>query len=206
MPTNRRQNGNSVKYPNYIAKLRRKCVRLSKGKHLPNGMRNWRAANNEYMLAIQRFVNNRECAILQSCDSSAFYKYVNNRRVSKDGVSPLLNTDGELSVTEPEKASILNQQFSSVFIDDDRNLPAMNMRTTAELSSITMYPELVRKFMCKLPNKFTRSPDGIPSAVLRSLSYELCTPLYIIFKTSIDSGECPSLWKYADITPVYKKR
>ena len=57
----------------------------------------------------------------------------------------------------------------------------------------------------KLPNKFTRSPDGIPSAVLRSLSYELCTPLYIIFKASIDSGECPSLWKYADITPVYKK-
>ena len=138
-------------------------------------------------------------------DSSAFYKYVNNRRVSKDGVSPLFNTDGELSVTEPEKASILNQQFSSVFIDDDRNLPAMDMRTTAELSSITIYPELVRKFMCKLPNKFTRSPDGIPSAVLRSLSYELCTPLYIIFKTSIDSGECPSLWKYADITPVYKK-
>ena len=59
--------------------------------------------------------------------------------------------------------------------------------------------------MCKLPNKFTRSPDGIPSAVLRSLSYELCTPLYIIVKASIDSGECPSLWKYADITPVYKK-
>ena len=26
VPTNRRQNGNSVKYPNYIAKLRRKCV------------------------------------------------------------------------------------------------------------------------------------------------------------------------------------
>ena len=205
MPTNRRQNGNSVKYPNYIAKLRRKCVRLSKGKHLPNGMLNWRAANNKYMLAIQRFVNNRECAILQSGDSSAFYKYVNNRRVSKDGVSPLFNTDGELSVTEPEKASILNQQFSSVFIDDDRNLPAMDMRTTAELSSITIYPELVRKFTCKLPNKFTRSPDGIPSAVLRSLSFELCTPMYIIFKTPMDSGECPSLWKYADITPVYKK-
>ena len=95
------------------------------------------ACQTGYMLAIQRFVNNRECAILQSGDSLAFNKYENNRRVSKDGVSPLFNTDGELSVTEPEKASILNQQFSSVFIDDDRNLPAMNMRTTAELSSIS---------------------------------------------------------------------
>ena len=120
-------------------------------------------------------------------------------------MSPLLNTDGELSVAEPDKANVLNQQFSSVVIDDDRNVPAMNMRTSAELSSITIYPELVRKCMCKLPNKFTRSPDGIPSAVLRSLSYELCTPLYVIVKASIDSGKCPSLWKYADITPVYKK-
>ena len=30
-------------------------------------------------------------------------------------------------------------------------------------------------------------------------------PCTLFFKTSIDSGECPSLWKYADITPVYKK-
>ena len=179
VPTNRRQNGNSVNYPNYIAKLRRKCVRLSKGKHLPNSMLNWRAANNEFMLAIQLFVNNRECAILQSGDSSAFYKYANNRCDGKDGVSPLFNTDGERSVTEPDKASILNNQLSSVFIDDDSNLPDMDMRTTAELSTITIYPELVRKCMCKLHNKFRRSPDGIPSAVLRSLSYEHCTPLYI---------------------------
>ena len=106
MPTNRRHNGNYVKYPNHIAKLRRKCIRLSKGKHLPNGMLNWRAANNEYMLAIQRFINNRECVILQSGDSPAFFKYVKNRRVSKYGVSPLLNTDGELSVAEPDKANI----------------------------------------------------------------------------------------------------
>ncbi len=82
---------------------------------MPNGMLNWRAVNNEYMLAIQRFINNRECAILQSGDSSAFYKYVNNRRVSI--MSHLLNTDGELSVTEPEKVDVLNQQLSS-----DRNL------------------------------------------------------------------------------------
>ena len=100
------------------------------------------------MLAMQRFINDRECAILQSGDSSAFFNYVNNRRVSKGGVSPLLNTDGELSVAEPDKANVLNQQFSSVFIYDDRNLPATNMRTSAELSSITIYPELVRKFMC----------------------------------------------------------
>ena len=64
-------------------------------------------------MTIQRFVNNIECVILNSVDSSASCKYINNRRASKDGVSPLFNTDGELLITEPEneKASTLNQQL-----------------------------------------------------------------------------------------------
>ena len=43
------------------------------------------------------------------------------------------------------------------------------------------------------------------SAVLKVLSYELCTPMYILFKMSIDNGTCPLLWKKANITPIYKK-
>ena len=35
--------------------------------------------------------------------------------------------------------------------------------------------------------------------------YELCTPLYIIFKMSLDIDIYPSFWKSADITPVFKK-
>ena len=51
----------------------------------------------------------------------------------------------------------------------------------------------------------TGTQDGIPTAVLKILSYELCIPLHIIFKTSLDSTTCPTLWKYADITPIFKK-
>ena len=91
------------------------------------------------------------------------------------------------------------QQFSDMFIK------VLNKHTNVQLSNIKLYQELVRKFMCKLPHKFSRSPDDKPSAVLKCLSYELCTPLYIIFKISLDSGICPSFWKSADITIVYKK-
>ena len=63
VPTNRRHNGNSVKYPNHIAKLRRKCISLSKGKHLPNGMLKWRAANNDYMLATKKVRRRRPVTI-----------------------------------------------------------------------------------------------------------------------------------------------
>ena len=60
---------------------------------------------------------------------------------------------------------------------DDGNLPDFSQRSRDHLSDINLSTERVRKFMCILPNKYSRSPDGIPSAVLKVLYYELCTPL-----------------------------
>ena len=128
---------------------------------------------------------------MESGDCAAFYKYVNSQRVCREGVAPLVEA--------------LNSHFSSVFTMDDGNLPDFTQRSRVNLSDINLSTEHVRKFMCMLRNKYSRSPDGIPSAVLKVLSYELCTPLYILFKMSIDSGTCPLLWKNADITPIYKK-
>ena len=116
-----------------------------------------------------------------------------------------MDVHGDLAVTASQKAEALNSKFSSVFTMDDGNLPDFSQRSRDHLSDINLSTERVRKFMCMLPNKHSRSPDGIPSAVLKVLSYELCTPLYILFKMSIDSGTCPLLWKKADITPIYKK-
>ena len=86
----------------------------------------------------------------------------------------------------------MNSQFSSVFTTDDGTVPILTQRTDAQLSTFDISPERVRKFMCKLPAKFSRSPDGIPAAVLKILSYELCIPLHIIFKMSLDSTTCPT--------------
>ena len=197
---------NKSNYPQHIVKLGSKCKRLSKCKHIkPRGILQWRTAQREYMLAIQHFVNNRECTVLQSGDSSAFYRYINQRRACKHGIAPLLDANSELAVTDHDKADILNAQFTSIFTVDDGILPQVETRTQSQLSDINLSPEVIRKCMCTLPNKFSRSPDGIPSAVLRSLSFELCTPLYYLFRQSLDTGTCPSLWKSADITPVYKK-
>ena len=195
----------ATNYPSHVKKLFSKCKYLSKHKHLPNGVLKWRTAQDNYMLAIQQFVIAREQNILESGDCSAFYKYVNLRRIHREGVAPLANKYGKLATSNNEKAEILNSQFSSVFTTDDGRVPFLTQRTDVQLSSVDISPERVRKFMCKLPAKFCRSPDGIPTAVLKILSYELCIPVHIIFKTSLDSTTCPTLWKYADITPIFKK-
>ena len=157
------------------------------------------------MLAIQRFVNNRECTVLQSGDSSAFYRYINQRRACKDGIAPLLNVNGELAVTDHDKADILNAQFTSVFTVDDGILPLVETRTQSRLADINLSPELIRKFMCKLPNKFSHCPDGIPSAILRSLDlyHSNCVSRSITFSDSRStlahaphSGNQPTLLLY----------
>ena len=195
----------STNYPSHVKKLFSKCIYLSKHKHLPNGVLKWRTAQDKYLLAIQQFVNTREQNILESGDCSAFYKYVNLRRIHREGVAPLVNSYGKLETGNNEKAKVLNSQFSSVFTTDDGTVPILTQRTDAQLSTFDISPERVRKFMCKLPAKFSRSPDGIPAAVLKILSCELCIALHIIFKMSLDSTTCPTAWKYADITPIFKK-
>ena len=41
--------------------------------------------------------------------------------------------------------------------------------------------------------------------MLKLLSNELCRPLYIIFNSSLLSGNIPKIWKKYIITPIFKK-
>ena len=87
------------------------------------------------MLAIQQFVNTREQNILESGDCSAFYKYVNFRRIHRDGVAPLVNKHGDLATSNNEKAEVLNSQFSSVFTTDD-GTPSTHFNSSHRCSTI----------------------------------------------------------------------
>ncbi len=52
---------------------------------------------------------------------------------------------------------------------------------------------------------YGNDPDGIPSAILRILSYELAEPLAALFRESLASGVLPATWKMADIVAIFKK-
>ena len=157
IPFTSRSKRKATNYPSHVKKLFTKCKYLSKHKHLPNGVMKWRIAQDNYMLGIQQFVNAREQNILESGDCSAFYKYINLRRIHIEGVAPLVNKHGDLATSNNEKAEVLNSQFSYVFTTDDGTVPILTQCTDAQLFSVDINPERVRKFMCKLPAKFSRT-------------------------------------------------
>ena len=47
--------------------------------------------------------------------------------------------------------------------------------------------------------------DGIQSNILKALSEEICLPLCMIFRKSLDEGVVPLDWRAADVVPLYKK-
>jgi hypothetical protein len=54
------------------------------------------------------------------------------------------------------------------------------------------------------PNK-AAWPDNIKPKLLKELATEIAPILTIIFRKSFDTGEVPSDWRNANVSPVFKK-
>lgn len=60
--------------------------------------------------------------------------------------------------------------------------------------------------MLKILNIYkSPGPDGILPQILKECSQLLSSPLALLLNTSISSGQLPTMWKNANITPVHKK-
>ena len=64
----------------------------------------------------------------------------------------------------------------------------------------------VSKKIAKLKTSASKGPDGLTTRFLRDYGKEITTPLTLIFNKSMSSGEVPSDWKIANVTPIFKKR
>ena len=136
-----------------------------------------------------------------------FYRYVNERRICKDPVGPLMGPDGELLNSDEDNANVFNTFFSSVFtIEDMDNLPEMvEYQGEQRLTDIGFTAEGVKAELQKLNIYKSLGPDGAHPRVLKALSEEICVPLAHIFNTSMQSGQVPRDWKIANVTAIFKK-
>ncbi|KFP90098.1 Putative 115 kDa protein in type-1 retrotransposable element R1DM, partial [Apaloderma vittatum] len=65
--------------------------------------------------------------------------------------------------------------------------------------------EQVRENLENLKVHKSMGPDEIHPQVLKELVVEVPRPLAIVFERSWQSGEVPTDWKRATITPIFKK-
>ena len=82
-------------------------------------------------------------------------------------------------------------------MQDTHNYPIMQ--------DITMTPPSIKKRLSKLDPSKASGPDEIKPRLLKELAYEISPILCLIFQKSLDTGEVPTYWRTAHVSPIYKK-
>ena len=131
------------------------------------------------------------------------FNCIKSTKCERKNVAPLLKREGFLHHDATTKANILNQQFASVFTEEDMdNLPDLGINPTLEMNKITFNTEGAQHILQHLkPNKAT-GLDDIPAKFLKEVSIEISTLINFIFQASLDQGQIPFDWKQVRVDPV----
>ncbi|MCP4488721.1 MAG: hypothetical protein GY820_15615 [Gammaproteobacteria bacterium] len=197
----------SLRYPRYIRRLlaRKRRAWVPTSLISPSRRARYSKLCVQCSRAIKRFEILREEKVILSHNIGKFYSFVKSKRSCVSSVYPLKRFDGSTAVTDIDKAIVLNNQFSSTFTVDDGFDHTFALRCNDRLSTVAFPPYVVRAKLLKLKRSFSCGPDGIPKILLKMLASELCVPLGRIFEYSFSYGVLPSMWRCADVVPLFKK-
>lgn len=126
---------------------------------------------------------------------------------SKSSSLPPLVKDGEVFQKEKDKANLLNDFFTQqTFLDEtNASLPHLNSQIETSLDTITITPSEVEDILKSLKTGKATGPDNINNRILKEVAYPLSFPLCELYNLSLTKGTVPSVWKQANVTPVFKK-
>ena len=139
-------------------------------------------------------------------------KRANRNRVKKKTanrvtVGPLKNGE-ELVTDHQEMANILNSFFCSVFTEEDMaNFPEPDLQYHGEdpLTNVTFTSEKVKEKLSRLKPSAAPGPDRVWAKVLHSLADALAEPLSHVYTKLLEEGWVPTIWRTANVCPVFKK-
>jgi hypothetical protein len=105
----------------------------------------------------------------------------------------------------------LKRQYASVF---SAPRPAWSVTDPKEqfkfeeddgsLTDFKFSPEDNEKAYSELKGTAAAGPDGVPAILLKTCRKELSKPLYILWRSSLDSGNIPSELLLVMISPIHK--
>ena len=196
-------------YPLFIRQLFRKKVtawRLYKRFRNEQLKAKYKAAEKKFALAVNSFDAAKENEIINSGNVGTFYKYINNKLVTKSGVGALKDVNGVMVHEDAEKARVLNECYGNVFTVDNNVIPDFpNKQVQAELRDVDFNCDIVYKHLRNLKPKTSCGPDSLNAVFLKNLASSLSLPLSILFSSSFSCGDLPDIWKRAYVTPIFKK-
>ena len=157
-----------------------------------------RRAYSEYMCNIV-------CGDYSKGNNKKLWSYVKSLRQDNCGVSSL-NNNGILYSNNKNKADILNQQFASVFTQENLStLPNLGPSPHPHIPHIVISAAGVAKLLHGLNPSKASGPDEVPARLLKECADELAPALTHVFIASLQQREVPQDWRRAIVTPLFKK-
>ena len=212
--TSKRKSRRVRQYPRHIRRLmsRRLAVwRSYKTNRTDEVLKSrYRKLTDDCRDAIRRHEIYLENQVIGNNNVGAFYRHVNRKMSHKSSVGALTRPDGEMALSDLEKAEVLNNYFSTVCTHDDGKNPQFASRISAGDDGIStvMFDEArllsaVRRIKTKCQTSC--GPDGYPIMLLKNTMHVLARPLSQMYSSFISVGKMPTAWKTAHVTPIYKK-
>ena len=136
-----------------------------------------------------------------------FFRYVNSKLTVRPEISEMQNELGELVDNDKDIADILAKYFNSVYTpESEEEMPELDDMYRTEIQGIEVTQQRVKAKLENLNVSKSCGSDDIHPYVLQKTASAICIPLQMLFKKSLDSGECPTDWRDANVTPIYKKK
>lgn len=118
----------------------------------------------------------------------------------------------QVSFTETKSSSItpnvieINEYFASIVNDPGKN-QLINYNSCDRENALVLAPcstSVVLDSLRRVKATNTLSADGLSGSIIKPLADQLAPALTLIYNASLTSGIFPSMWKSANICPVYK--
>ena len=194
------------KCPKHIKKiLKHKLSVYKRYKTDKNLKQTYKEISLEYENAVKQWRNKIEERACQNPSSRKFYSFVNKKFKSKSTIPPLLSKDNHLCFSDLEKANIFNDSFQKVFTIDDGNSLTNQLQSPYMMDDFVITSKDILWAVSRMKGKLTRSPEGIPSYILKQIAHSILMPLNFIFNSSLQNHWVPQQWKSSFIVPIFKK-
>ena len=136
----------------------------------------------------------------------AFFRYVNSKLTVRPELNEIRKENGEMANVVGEVCDTMGDYFNTVHTPKYiGTMPDMNEMYETEIRNIVISRENVQNRLEKLNVNKSCGPDNIHPFVLRAAAGAISIPLEIIFNKSMSTGECPTDWRSANVTPIHKK-
>ena len=217
----RRVTGRSIKRHKWLSKEVSSLSKKKKNLWHANNRTKWRCVSliKNYKSVRNRLKHESNKAIRKheielandKKNPKRLFAYVNSKKTANESITAIKDKNGKIVTDRALIATALNDQFTSVFVDEKELVEDLvsdvptNNSIPERLDQIRVNIDDVRSKLAKLNKYKATGVDGVSPYVLNECSEELAIPLCIIFQRSLVESSVPTAWLSANVTPLFKK-